>query len=135
MTSLVRSLLVFPVLMLPAMAAEDKDDPNAPVSYFKKIRPIFQAHCHGCHQPAKAKGGYVMTDHGKLLEGGDDAAEAGKKAIVTGKPDESHLVQQIIPKDGKAEMPPKKAPLHETEIALIKRWVAEGAKDDTPANA
>jgi WD40 repeat protein len=45
------------------------------------------------------------------------------------------LVEQIIPKDGAAEMPPKKAPLHDTEIALIKRWIAEGAKDDTPANA
>ena len=32
-------------------------------------------------------------------------------------------------------MPPKKAPLHETEIALIRRWIAEGAMDDTPANA
>ena len=34
------------------------------VSYYKQIRPILQAHCQGCHQPAKAKGGYVMTDFG-----------------------------------------------------------------------
>jgi len=27
------------------------------------------------------------------------------------------------------------APLHESEVALIKRWIAEGAKDDTPENA
>ena len=27
---------------------------GAPVSYYKQIRPIFQAHCQGCHQPAKA---------------------------------------------------------------------------------
>ena len=136
MKVLVRSLILFPLAAVAAApASKDKDDPNAPVSYFKKVRPILQAQCQGCHQPAKAKGGYIMTDFAKLLEGGDDAQETGKKAIVPGKPDESHLVQQIVPKNGEAEMPPKKAPLHETEITLIKRWIAEGAKDDTPPNA
>ena len=56
---------------------EEVEDPNAPVSYFKKVRPIFQAQCQGCHQPAKAKGGYVMTDFAKLLRGGDDAEKEG----------------------------------------------------------
>ena len=32
-------------------------------------------------------------------------------------------------------MPPKDDPLHETEIALIRRWIVEGAVDDTPENA
>ena len=41
-----------------------------PVSYYKQIRPVFQANCQGCHQPAKAKGGYVMTTFERLLEGG-----------------------------------------------------------------
>lgn len=36
---------------------EEVEDPNAPVSYFKRGRPIFWANCQGCHQPAKAKGG------------------------------------------------------------------------------
>lgn len=128
-------LMLVPALALAAPPTQQKDDPNAPVSYFKKIRPILQAHCQGCHQPAKAKGGYVMTDFARLLEGGDDAKEAGKSAIVPGKPESSHLLAQITPKDGEAEMPPKKAPLHATEIALIQKWIAEGAKDDTPANA
>src|SRR5215510_12842457 len=116
-----RALLPFFATALAASAIaappkkQEAEDPNAPVSYFKKIRPIFQANCQGCHQPAKAKGGYVMTDFAKLLAGGDDAQEAGKTAIVPGKPDASHLVAQITPKDGAAEMPPKKAPLHELE--------------------
>jgi WD40 repeat protein/mono/diheme cytochrome c family protein len=113
---------------------EEVEDPNAPVSYFKKVRPILQAQCQGCHQPAKAKGGYVMTDFAKLLKGGDDAEKEGA-AIVPGQPDKSHLVAQITPVKGEAEMPPKKAPLAEKDIALIKRWIAEGAKDDTPENA
>ena len=55
----------------------EPEDPNAPVSYFKKIRPIFQAQCQGCHQPAKAKGGYVMTDFARLLLGGEECAKDG----------------------------------------------------------
>lgn len=125
-------------LALTAHAAppkQDTDDPNAPVSYFKKVRPIFQAHCQGCHQPAKAKGDYVMTDFAKLLAGGEECGEDGTRAITPGDPAKSLLIEQITPANGEAEMPPKKAPLHETEIALIRRWISEGATDDTPANA
>lgn len=45
-------------------------------------------------------------------------------------------MQQLIPnKAGEVEMPKGKPPLPEHEVALIKKWVAEGANDDTPANA
>ena len=76
-----------------------------------------------------------MTDFAKLLAGGEDCAKDGSRAIVPRDPDKSMLVQQITPTNGEAEMPKKKPPLAEKEIALIRRWVAEGAVDDTPANA
>jgi WD40 repeat protein len=119
----------------PGLAPAAVDD-GKPVSYFKQIRPIFQAHCQGCHQPAKAKGGYVMTDFVKMLHGGE-SAEKGEVAIVAKDPDKSLLVHQITPPSSgeQAEMPPKKAPLFEKDIVLIRRWIAEGAADDTPANA
>jgi mono/diheme cytochrome c family protein/roadblock/LC7 domain-containing protein len=104
---------------------------SAPVSYWKQIRPLFQANCQGCHQPAKDKGGYVMTDFKRLLSGGD----SGRKAVVPGKPDASHLVGLITPKDGEAEMPPNKPPLQPAELTIIRQWIAQGAKDDTPKNA
>jgi WD40 repeat protein/mono/diheme cytochrome c family protein len=106
-------------------------DPNAPVSYWKQIRPIFQAQCQGCHQPAKDKGGYVMTEFSRLIAGGD----SGDKAIVPGKPEESVLIVAITAKDGEAEMPKDKAPLDADHVALIRKWVTEGAVDDTPKNA
>ena len=114
---------------------QEKEDPNKPVSYFKQIRPIFQANCQGCHQPAKARGGYVMTDFARLIKGGDDAQKDGKFAVVAGKPEQSFLLEQITPDHGQAEMPKKKAPLLEPELTLIRRWIAEGANDDTPENA
>ena len=83
---------------------------------------------------SEGEGRVVMTDFVRLLKGGDDAKKDGA-AIVPGQPEKSHLVAQITPMKGVAEIPPKKAPLHESEVALIKRWIAEGAKDDTPENA
>jgi WD40 repeat protein len=101
------------------------------VSYDKQIRPILQARCQGCHQPAKAGGAYVMTSFERMLKGG----ESGEPAIVPAKPDESHLVEMITPENGKAEMPQDKPPLSAGEIELITRWIVQGAKDDTPGNA
>ncbi|MCA9051997.1 MAG: hypothetical protein KDA89_24835, partial [Planctomycetaceae bacterium] len=39
------------------------------VSYHKQIRPIFQARCQGCHQPARARanGHYDMTDFAAMI--------------------------------------------------------------------
>ncbi len=104
------------------------DDVKTNVSYHKQIRPLFQANCQGCHQPAKKLGDYLMTSFDELLAGG----ESEEVAIVPGKPDESYLVGQITPVDGKAEMPKKGDPLSEAEIALVRKWIEQGATDDTP---
>ena len=110
---------------------EEGIDPNKPVSFYKHIRPIFQAQCNGCHQPAKKKGDYIMTEFAALLKGGEEG-----HAVVPGKAAESNLLKLIKPDEkGKVEMPQKADPLHETQIALIERWIAEGAQDDTPASA
>ena len=57
----------------------------------KQVRPLLQANCYGCHQPAKAKGEYQMTSWQGLLRGG----ESGSPAVVPGKPEESHLLELI----------------------------------------
>jgi WD40 repeat protein/mono/diheme cytochrome c family protein len=113
-----------------ALAEEPAAEPAATISYFRDIRPIFQTHCQGCHQPAKAQGAYVMTNMEGLLKGG----ESESVAVVPSKPDESYLITQITPADGKAEMPKDKPPLAEADIKRIRQWIAEGAKDDTPAS-
>lgn len=98
------------------------------ISYVKQIRPIFQEHCQGCHQPAKAEGGYVMTKAEALLKGG----ESGEAAIVAGDVAKSYLIGQITPKEGVAEMPKGKPALAAAQIELIKTWIEQGAKDDSP---
>jgi WD40 repeat protein len=111
-------------------AAADGAKPAA-VSYYRDVRPILQANCQGCHQPAKAGGSLELTAFKSLLNSGD----SGSPAVVPGKPDESYVIEQITPVDGAAAMPQGKKPLADHEIALIRRWIEEGARDDTPPDA
>ena len=105
-------------------------DDEANISYYTDIRPIFQSHCQGCHQPAKKSGEYIMTDFALMLQGG----ESEDAAIVSGKPAESYLISLITPVDGKAEMPKGKKPLSGVEIDLIRKWIEQGAKNDAPTS-
>jgi WD40 repeat protein len=115
-----------------APATEPEKKETGPVSYYKEVRPLFQLHCQGCHQPAKPLGGYVMTGHADLFKEGDRELPG----VVPGQPDKSFLLQQITTSSGKhAAMPKGKDPLPDKDVELVRRWIAEGAKDDTPASA
>lgn len=120
-------LLLGACIVSPLWAAE----PMGKVSYYKDIRPIFQQHCQGCHQPAKPLGGYVMTSYADLFKQGD-SDQAG---VLAGKPKESLLVKLLGEVQGRARMPKGKDPLPEAQIKLITAWVEQGATDDTPASA
>lgn len=132
--SLLALTLVITLSMAVRSASADEADGELKsdlVSYFQDIRPIFQANCQGCHQPAKQGGDYVMTSFDRLLKGG----ESGSEAVLPGAPAKSFLVELISPVDGEAEMPKGKKPLSAVEIELITKWIAEGANDDTPMSA
>lgn len=110
----------------PAAAARVAEA-ERPVSFHNEVLPLFRARCFGCHQPAKTMGGYLMTEFDRLLAGGSSR----KAAIVPGKPAGSHLVSLITPVKGAARMPMGADPLAPGEIALITRWIAQGARDDS----
>src|SRR5437762_6316006 len=129
--------LLHSILVLPLATAAPSEKPvsdlktSDKVSYYRDVRPILQANCQGCHQPAKSKGGYVMTEFKKFLAGGDTEGAA----IVAGHPEKSAILKMITPQDGEVRMPKGKTPLIETEVALIHSWSEQGALDDTPADA
>ncbi|WP_255712430.1 DUF1549 domain-containing protein [Rhodopirellula halodulae] len=105
---------------------------NPPVSFHADVLPILRSNCFGCHQGAKQLGEYLMTDFDALIRGG----ESGDPAIVPGDADASYLVNLITSHDGVAEMPksPQK-PLHESEVDTIRRWIDQGARDDSPEDS
>lgn len=133
MLTLVTCAVVLPVAMADEAAKEQTGEAakTKAISYDADVLPIFRKACLGCHQSGKRMGEYLMTDFAAMVAGG----ESGQAAIVAGKPDESYLVDQITPHDGRAEMP--KAPwpaLSPVEVETIRNWIAQGAINDSPTD-
>lgn len=112
-------LLVLGLFAGASAAAQDN-----PVSYTKDILPIFKATCSECHNTKKKKGKLDMSSYAELLKGGKKG-----KPWKDGDPDKSLLIEMV--KGDKPEMPEDGDPLKPEQVALIARWIKEGAKDDT----
>ncbi|MFT5030105.1 MAG: mono/diheme cytochrome c family protein [Candidatus Binatia bacterium] len=94
------------------------------VDYENDIKPIFENRCIDCHGPDKQKSELRVDKRAILLRGGN----SGAPSIVPGDARKSHLLDLIRGTDPDEIMPPKGAPLTDAEIALIEKWIAEGAK-------
>ncbi|MCM8526008.1 MAG: DUF1553 domain-containing protein [Lentisphaeraceae bacterium] len=103
------------------------------VSFSEQIRPLLNRNCTGCHGGVKEAGGFSLLYKEKAF--GKTHHGIG---IVPGKPSESMLYKVITSppeifdhnkkKNRRLEhMPMEKEPLSAEEIALIKRWIEEGA--------
>ena len=100
---------------------------QSPVSFERHVLPLLEKRCNKCHQPDEAQSGLDLTRVETIQRGGDELG-AG---IVPGHPESSPLIQVLT---GKAEpaMPSEGDPLPIAEIDLLRRWIQEGAKDDSP---
>jgi WD40 repeat protein len=115
--------LLFFHAALPASAQGTK-----PVSFLNEVAPLLKEKCMGCHGAKNPKGKLDMTHYASLRKGGtkDDP-------IVPGKPEDSFLIDALTaPDNNKIRMPPKDTGdrLPKEKIALIERWIKEGAKLD-----
>ena len=115
------------LFLIAALLAGHACAADAPVSFFRDVVPILRANCNGCHRPGKAKGGLDSTTHAALMKGGKHG-----DSVKPGSVDGSRLWKNII--GDEPEMPKDADPLTKEEIAIIGRWIATGAKDDTPAD-
>jgi mono/diheme cytochrome c family protein/cytochrome c553 len=99
-----------------------------PVSYNDHILPILAENCFHCHGPdsgtRKGKLRLDRAEYATVPRGDHDPA------IVPGKPDASPVIERILSKDTEEVMPPPDShkTLKPAEIALLKRWIAEGAQ-------
>jgi len=110
----------------PPAAAPGAAAAAGPVSFMKDIAPIFVQNCIACHNPKKSESKYTMTTFAQLAKGGQQGDGVN---LEPGDPDASFLVELIRP-DGSPRMPYKQDPLPADKVALIERWVKEGAKYD-----
>ena len=113
------------IAWVPLVAADNHGGDSA-VSYHSQIVPILKRSCQGCHHPGDPNGGLIVTTYADLTRGG----MAGE-SIIPGKPDDSLLIK-LISGDEPA-MPQNMEPLSAEEVEMFRRWILEGANDDTPA--
>ena len=107
-----------------AVAAESADQPTAEqLEFFEsKVRPILVERCYECHSgdQKEPKGGLKVDSRAALLAGGETGP-----AVVPGNLKESLLIDAINYGD-LYQMPPK-SKMPEAEIAVLTRWVEQGA--------
>jgi hypothetical protein len=112
------SLAPFALLCL-AGAGPSKPHKRLPYS---KISPLINSKCEPCHNAKQHPEGINLSSYSELMTGGEHGP-----IVVAGDPKSSKLIQYV---DGEKQprMPFKKPPLTASEIALLKKWVAAGAK-------
>ncbi|MBY0232880.1 MAG: hypothetical protein K2W96_26660 [Gemmataceae bacterium] len=101
-------------------------DPSDP-SFAAHVKPILEKYCARCHKGYAAKAGYDVSTHAGVLKSG-----RGVEMLARGEPAKSHLVGVMEGAAGKKKMPPPRESLQPTadEIAVLKSWIAAGAKDN-----
>ncbi len=123
---------LIPVLLACSLhATAQQADPGpqhpAPVDFARQIRPILADHCFACHGPDEAtREADLRLDHiGEFIR------EKGEDIIIRpGHPSDSLLVQRVTASNEDDRMPPVEEDnaLTKKEIALLVRWIKEGAK-------
>jgi len=99
------------------------------VDFAREVRPLLVKRCLACHDAEHAKGGLRLDSREAALKGG----KSKRPTLVPGTPAKSELVKRITTHDHDELMPPKGGALTSAQVALLTRWVAEGA--DWPADA
>ena len=99
---------------------------DAPVSFRKDIAPLLQRRCVACHGEESAKGRYRLDTFARLVKAG----ESDLPPLIAGRVGDSELFRLLIESDANDRMPQKADALPPHEIALIERWIKEGAVND-----
>lgn len=100
----------------------------AQVSFKKDIAPVLLNNCLACHGPKKAEGAYRIDSYERAIAPGESATAAFAAKSVDG----SEGFRRITSTDVKERMPLDGDPLSPETIALIKKWIEEGAAFDGP---
>ena len=118
---LTTAVVVITILLAGSVARCDS------VNFDRDIRPILSNTCYTCHGPDSNK---RATDVRFDQREGLFAELDETSVIVPGQPGTSELFLRITSDDPDVRMPPddQKQQLSEAQIALLKRWIEEGAE-------
>lgn len=114
------------------LAAEKKSDDSAAatavnaehqVDFVRDIQPLLSQHCFECHGADEQEGQLRLDARTVVFEGG-----VSGPLFEQGRGDASLLVSRLRSSDEDEQMPPEGERLSEQQIALVARWIDQGAK-------
>ena len=94
------------------------------VDYARDIRPLLAAKCWKCHGGVKRESGLSL----KFRDTATAPAASDRRAIVPGAAHQSELIRRISSADSDERMPPGNQPLDDDDIAVLARWIDQGAQ-------
>lgn len=115
----------------PPIVIDDLQDPGdsaRPCSpdtvYFERdVLPVLISNCamNGCHDPQSKQDGIILNNFDNVIRTGD---------VRPGQPNESDLYEVLVEdKEDKRMPPPPASRLNNAQIELIRKWIAQGAKN------
>lgn len=119
---------LFAVAFATGCISRSNSDVPEVVDFNQHIRPILSTNCYVCHGPdISTREAGLRLD---LRDSAIVALESGETAVVPGHPTQSELIRRVTSSDPEERMPPPelKKVLDEREVALLKRWIEQGAE-------
>ncbi len=105
------------LLLAPGLHAQ----PAPKIDFVRQIQPILQQRCVSCHGPKLQSANLRLDLH-----------DSAKRVILPGHAKTSRIIAMVRGSEGET-MPPVGDKLAEAQIALIEKWIDQGA--DWPASA
>ncbi|MBE0663332.1 MAG: hypothetical protein IH597_12810 [Bacteroidales bacterium] len=129
-------LIFIPVILVAILIVQCRHEPeNVPIVgdpchpdtvYFERdILPLLLSSCAfaGCHDAATASDGVILDSYSNVKNTGD---------VKPGNPNGSDLYEVLVEDDEEKRMPKPPYPrLGNDQIAMVRKWILQGAKDLT----
>ncbi len=102
--------------------------PEEAVSFSRDVLPIFMGSCAECHVAELTSGAALGTYEQVMASVGE---QYGERVVIPGDAGASPLVDKLGPSPRFGQrMPLGRSPLAPDQIAMIQRWIDEGALDN-----
>lgn len=105
--------------------AEEQKPAADKITYEQHILPIFREKCGTCHNGNDKNGDLALDNYQAAIQGG----ASGEVIKTDGDADNSKLYQ-VVAHLSQPFMPPEQPKLPDEQLALIKKWIEQGALKD-----
>ena len=107
---------------------------SAPADYLRDVKPLLAGQCYKCHGASQQKSGLRLDTAAFALKGGKNGP-----GFKPGNSTDSLIIAAVQGTHPEiAQMPYKKPPLTEGQVAVLAAWIDQGAKaaeDEQPESA